>query len=118
MTPPLIDERGRVLGKVNIIDGLVVQLGAGVAAAGVAFVAPASSTLWAAGIAAADLLAVYGLSRAPEPTAAEETPNESDAESEPADAETSASAVTVEVPDNHEVVVRPRSTVRADGGDN
>lgn len=112
MTPPLIDDRGFVLGQVNIIDGLAVQLGAAVAAAGVSFVAPDSATVLAAGIVAADLAALWALSRAPEPTMDDEPADTSDAPSEPADAE--PTVVTLEVP--AEAIVRVCEDVRADGG--
>jgi hypothetical protein len=115
MTPPLIDQRGFVLGQVNIIDALAVQLVAAVAAAGVSFVAPDSATLWAAGIIAADLAALWVLSRAPEPTPADEPDEPSDAPNTPAD--DSPPVVTLELPnDEYDVNVRVRGATRADGG--
>jgi len=116
MTPPMIDERGFVLGQVNIIDALAVQLVAAVAAAGVSFVAPDSASLWAAGIIAADLGALWALSRAPKPTDPDEPADEPVTDHEDAD-DPDALVVTLELPnDEYDVNVRVRGATRADGG--
>lgn len=55
MTPPLSDNRGFIPGRVNIIDGLAVQL---------ATAAPASAGEWVAATLAADLGGLWALSHA------------------------------------------------------
>lgn len=118
MTPPVIDDRGFALGKVNVIDGFVVQLIAAIALVGVALVAPDHADVWATAIIASDLIALWGLSRAPEPTESSSAPDDTEAESAPADGangDDNTPVVTVEVPSG--VDVRVRRTARADGQD-
>ncbi|WP_132060218.1 hypothetical protein [Halorussus amylolyticus] len=120
MTPPLIDHRGFVLGRVNVIDGLAVQFTAAIAVVGVAFVAPDFANHWVTLILTADLIALWGLSRAPEPTAANDPEGTSNRDGEPTGAagatETDDSEPTVILEVPSDVNVRVRNSERADTG--